>query len=197
VELAKPWLSKLSAGVLKHMMMIKLAELSQLNIDVVTRTLGMPSPHFDQKRGTRMQARPSHPQQPALLPARKGIGLLLHDPGLAKLANDPARWKKLENPKEIRLFIDLLELLRTQPHLHTGALLEHWRGTPEEEHLAELAKWDPLLAADGLEAEFRGIVQRLDTQLVEQRWQELHTKLQQIGLTPAEKAEYSELAAPH
>ena len=83
MELAKPGLSKLSTGVLKHMMLIRLAELAQLDVAAVARSLGMPTgqdPSF--------RRRPLHRPdslKPVLSPIRTGLGLLLHTPRLAAL----------------------------------------------------------------------------------------------------------------
>jgi DNA primase len=192
VELAKPWLSKLPAGVLKHMMMIRLAELSKLDADVVAQNLGLAHPHNLPPRAIHDKPRPGSAQRPARSPVRAGIELLLHNPQLAASAGDPRRWAKLDIPG-MGLLVTLLELSQAQPHLHSAALLERWRDTPEGEQLAELAKWDPLLPPDSLDAEFRGVVRLLDIRLAEQRREELHAKWQRDGLSPAEKAEYVEL----
>lgn len=205
VELAKPWLSKLPAGVLKHMMMIKLAELSQLDPRVAAASWGM-TPPAGTARGARQTSSRHHPPgRPALSPLRSAIGLLLHAPRLAELAGPARRWERLDI-RGIPLLIELLELLREQPHLHSGAILERWRDRPEGKQLAELAKWDPPLPPEGLEAEFQGVIRWLDTRLAEERREELQAKWQRDGLSPAERAEYVELqrrcagsppAAPH
>jgi DNA primase len=193
VELARPWLSKLSAGVFKHMMMIRLAELSQLSADVVAHSLGMPGQQPGP--GKPIHARPrrgSAQQRPSKSPVRSGIELLLHTPQLATIAGQAKRWEVLNIPG-LSLFISLLELLQAHPHLHSGAILERWRGTPEGQQLAELAKWEPMLPEAGLELEFRGVVQWLDTEVAKLRRDELNAKWQSEGLTPSEKVEFLEL----
>jgi DNA primase len=194
VELARPWLSKLPAGVLKHMMMIRLAELSQLSTDVVARSLGMQGIQTGPGRTapTRPQQAKLQPRRPGKSPVRSGIELLLHTPQLAAAAGQAKRWESLDIPG-LRLFIAMLELLQTHPHLHSGAIVEHWRGTAEGQHLAELAKWEPILPEESLELEFRGVVQWLDTELAKRRRDELNAKWQREGLSPTEKAEFLEL----
>jgi DNA primase len=207
VELARPGLSKLSAGVLKHMMMIRLAELSQLGTDVVARSLGMPSPRTGSGKAAQTGAqRPgTAPRRPNKTPVRAGIELLLNTPRLAAAAGQAKRWENLDIPG-LTLFIGLLELLQAHPHLHSGAILERWRGAPEGHYLAEMAKWEPLLPEESLELEFRGVVQWLDTELAKQRHDQLNAKWQREGLTPSEREEFLELqrsytatggAAPH
>ena len=194
VELARPWLSKLPAGVFKHMMMIRLAELSQLSTDVVARNLGIPGAQ-QPSPGNAVQARARRSgaqQRPSKSPVRSGIELLLHTPQLAAVAGQAKRWEILNIPG-LSLFISLLELLQAHPHLHSGAILERWRGTPEGQQLAELAKWEPILPEAGLELEFRGVVQWLDTEVAKLRRDELNAKWQREGLTPSEKVEFLEL----
>jgi len=193
VELARPWLSKLPAGVFKHMMMIRLAELSQLSTDVVARNLGMPGQQPSPGNAVQARARRTGAQQrPSKSPVRSGIELLLHTPQLAAVAGQAKRWEILNIPG-LSLFINLLELLQAHPHLHSGAILERWRGTPEGQQLAELAKWEPILPEAGLELEFRGVVQWLDTEVAKLRRDELNAKWQREGLTPSEKVEFLEL----
>lgn len=191
IELAKPGLSKLPDGVLKHMMMIRLGELARVEPQVVARVLGVPA-----QKATRQNTPPvqtsSQAKRTFLSPVRTATGLLIHAPHLAPLAGDYHRWVQLEIPG-LSVLIALLELLRAQPHLHSGALLEHHRNKPEEPYLVELAMWDPLLPAEGIEAEFRGITQWLDNRVTEHRRAELHAKWQQEGLNQSEKEEYLEL----
>lgn len=190
VELAKPGLSKLPAGILKHMMLIKLAELAQLETTTLGQSVGMAG-HGIPLRAAIAATRPSSGKQ-ALSPIRTALGLLLHSPHLAASAGTPRRWQGLALPG-VSLLIRLVELLQEQPHLHSGAILERWRGEAEEGIFAELAKWDPLLPTEGLEAEFQGVVQWLDNRLAEERRAELQAKWQRDGLSAAEKAELLEL----
>jgi DNA primase len=194
VELARPWLSKLPAGVFKHMMMIRLAELSQLSADVVARSLGMQDRQAGPGKAasTGPQRGKTQQRRPSKSPVRLGIELLLHMPRLATAAGQAKRWETLDIPG-LSLFSGMLELLQDHPHLHSGAILEHWRGTPEGQHLAEMAKWEPILPETSLELEFRGVVQWLDTELAKRRRDELNAKWQREGLTPSERVEFLEL----
>ena len=193
VELARPWLSKLPAGVLKHMMMIRLAELAQLSPEVIAQTLGMQgTPAESGKTAQAKPRRSAPPQRLSKSPIRSGIELLLHMPRLAATAGQAKRWETLDIPG-LGLFIDMLELLQAHPHLHSGAVLEHWRGTSEGLQLAELAKWEPILPEASLEVEFNGVMQWLDTEVAKRRRDELNAKWQREGLTPSEKVEFLDL----
>lgn len=191
VELARPWLSKLPAGVFKHMMMIRLAELSQLSVDVVARSLGIQANPGKTSQARQQRTQPQQ-RRPGKSPVRTGIEILLHMPRLATAAGQAKRWELLNIPG-LKLFIGMLELLQAYPHLHSGAIVEHWRGTSDGQHLAELAKWEPILPEERLELEFLGVVQWLDNELAKLRRDELNAKWQREGLTPSEKVEFLEL----
>ena len=191
VELARPMLSKLSAGVLRHMMIAKLAELAHIDGNSLTRMLaGKPGPAPTHTATARPAA-----ARGGLSPLRLGISLLLHKPAMANQAGDPQRWKTLST-RGIGLWISILEFLQTQPHSTGSAILEHWRGTKQEQLLTELAMGDPAIPAEGYEAEFTGIVRWLDSQLREQRWAYLYDKCQREALSGEEKREFLAFGEP-
>lgn len=194
VELAKPILSKLSAGALRHMMIAKLAELTRIDINALSRMLaGHAAPVTPSVHST--TPRPARPPRSGLTPLRLGISLLLHAPHLASHAGNPQRWRELTT-RGISLWINILELLQAAPHLTGSAILEHWRNTKQEQLLTELAMEDLAIPADGYEAEFLGIVRWLDSQLREQRWAYLHDKCQREGLSGEEKREFLAFGEP-
>ena len=91
--------------------------------------------------------------------------------------------------------MSVLDFLEERPDLTTGALLEQFREDDLGRHLARLAALPaPVLEAasesgtPGLEAEFRGILRRLDAAVSEQRYDALAYK--GAPLTDAEKAEF-------
>ena len=104
-------------------------------------------------------------------------------------------WKTLST-RGIGLWISILEFLQTQPHSTGSAILEHWRGTKQEQLLTELAMGDPAIPAEGYEAEFTGIVRWLDSQLREQRWAYLYDKCQREALSGEEKREFLAFGEP-
>ena len=95
----------------------------------------------------------------------------------------------------VPILIELLEILWQHPHLSTGGILEHWRGRPEEQHLAKLAVQPLALPADGLVEEFRGAIERLREQRIRQRTEQLLLKDTRRGLTESEKTELKQLLA--
>ena len=100
---------------------------------------------------------------------RMAIAMLLHRPSLtAALAESPARLITLDRPG-IPLLVELLEFLQTRPHVQCSAILEHWRGNSDGQHLAKLATSPLEVPEDGLEVEFNHTIMQLLTEAGEQQ----------------------------
>lgn len=155
VEQARPLLNTVPAGALRQLLINQTARIADMRPEQIAALL----------------EHPQRPVAPAPLPRRKGpaapspvrtaIGALLHQPGLGPRVPPPQRWSALRLPG-VKLLADLLELLRIHPHMTTGGILEHWRGTPEGGHLAKLARTDTPLDETGLEREFFDALERLN-----------------------------------
>jgi DNA primase len=84
--------------------------------------------------------------------AQAAIALLLHRPGIARLA-DLDSLAELEGD-DIALLRELLALLQRRPESNTAMLLGHWYGTPEGELLSRLAGQERLIPSEGIEQQF-------------------------------------------
>jgi DNA primase len=179
-ELARPLLSKIPAGLFRQMMLEKLAELALIDASTLARTVeGAPAE----------PTRPSRASEPAgISPVRLAIALLLNRPGLAQLCPDTRGLRELELPGS-GLLAQVLDLLHQNPQLNAGALIEHWRDRPEAQHLEKLAQWSLIVPADGMEAEFRGALERIRWLGADKRAEELLGKARSGGLTAEEKLE--------
>lgn len=154
VELARPLLNSAPNGALRLLLIDQTARIAAMRPEQLSSLLDNPerpvTPPPGQRRG---------PVTPS--PVRTAITALLHLPRLSQLATPPQRWLALQLPG-VKLLGDLLELLRVQPHISTGGILEHWRGTQEGVHLAKLARIETHLDEPGLEKEFLDALERLD-----------------------------------
>ncbi|HFC53722.1 MAG TPA: DNA primase [Gammaproteobacteria bacterium] len=183
VELARPLLRRMPPGLLREMMLARLKELSR----VPTVKLGSGGKNTTKKQ----QRGKNHVKTPS--PIRTAVSLLLQSPEMAGLAGDPQRFQAIGAPGA-GLLVELLELLQANPGLNTAALLERWRDREEGRHLARLAQWKPPFGDQGsLEAEFRGAIERLDHQYVEQRTEELLQRARCGLLGDEEKSELQRL----
>jgi len=178
VELARPLFNKLPAGVFKHMMVTRLAEIIRMEERTLSRLLGnnepVPTPGTTPHKPHRRRGHSDkRSKQPSLV--RQAITMLLNNPSLGQLEPQPQRFASLNAPG-IALLIELLEMLRTSPHLSTGALLERWRDREEGRYLAKLVQQENLVENDHQEQEFGDLLQRLYRQHLEQRIEQLCNK---------------------
>jgi DNA primase len=186
VELARPLLKQLPQGVFRHLMIERLAEMTQTDANALRRLVaGDRSPPTVKPAGIRVVNSGSSP-------VRKAISLLLHKPELAQRVACPAELRLLDIPGA-NLLRTLLELMRDSPHLNTGAVLERWRDTEEGQHLRKLARWAPETEELDTEAELRGILEQLRHQQIERRTERLLQEARLRRLSDAEKIELKEL----
>lgn len=195
VEEAKPYLGKLPDGVFRHMMAARLAEIAQIDRAAL--------PGLSMAAGSRPRVkfsggRPgSHGGAPSTV--RLAIQMLLHRPSLASILDDISILQDLDLPGT-PLLRELLELLRQNPHLNCGAIVEHWRSGDESEqeagrHLAKLASVPLMAPEDGLETEFRDVLTKLAAHKDEQIVDGLLAKARLSGLTEEEKQQLQQALA--
>jgi len=193
VELSKPLLAKLPAGIYRQKLAERLAPLANMQAEALQggQATDNTAKSGSEARGGRRPAQEDKRQAPSHV--RHAITLLLQHPQLAPLANEAAALAGLQLPG-VALLLEMLELLSGRPELTTAALLEHWRGRVEERHLFALAQKELLLDAeqDDLENEFVGALRGLKQQMLKQRYQELARKPFN-ELSTLEKAEYQQL----
>ncbi len=192
VELAKPLLKQLPAGVFQRMMVDRLEEVARLPRNALAELHGqIPSaPHA---------APPSTPRHSGVSPIRRLITLLLQEPRLASLVESTQGLAGVSLPGT-PLLIELIDFLKDSPNVHTGALIEHWRGTEAGKHLAKLAtEPTPRLEGD-LEREFLDSIAHLMAKpaaaMREARFAELSRKPFN-ELTAEERVEFAALARPN
>ncbi|HLA75748.1 MAG TPA: DNA primase [Gammaproteobacteria bacterium] len=192
VELARPLLSNLPAGVFRHMMVARLAEMVRMDAARLAPMLGMTGAILKPGKTRKPERVRQAPVQ--MSQVRLAIALLLQQPGLAAGAGDPQRFAGVRIPG-LGLLIDLLSLLQRQPELGTGALLEHWRGTEEGKHLLKLAQWQHPVPAEGIETEFQIALERLHAHGIELRKELLIDKMRAGELTAEEAREWQDLSS--
>ncbi len=186
VELARPLLATLPDSVFRDLMLEQLSEYSGLKLPQLQRRV----------LGEATEPDPPTAHQPrrdlSRSPVRSAIRLLLEQPALGARIAPPYSFADLDLPG-IELLVELLELTASNPHLSTGGLLEHWRGRPEETHLARLASTPLMVPEEGYEQELSGAVQRLLEQRNQQRAAQLLLKGRDSTLSDAEKTELKQL----
>ena len=192
VELARPHLSKMRPGVLRQLMVARLAELSHLPVAELSRLLETgdrpmtPTAQRDIRRPAAGQARPSL--------VRTAIALLLQHPELArKVADAGGEFRALEGRPGVELLFDMFQLLRERPDIKTGFIIEHYRDSEHQRALEKLLAWEhPSLSGD-IEVEFQGVLEQLRREALGAETERLMDKDRLSGLTAAEKIELKRL----
>jgi DNA primase len=191
VELAKPLLAQLPGGVFQRMLVDRLEELARLPRNALADLHGQPVQPT-------LATPPATAQRSGISPIRRIVTLLLQEPGLARLVEYPAHLASVDLPGT-PLLVELIDFLKDRPHIHTGALIEHWRGTETGRHLAKLATEPvPRLAGD-LEREFLDGIAHLLAKPLDQRREERLAELsrkQPSELTVTEREELLNLLRP-
>jgi DNA primase len=188
VELARPLVERLPAGVFRDLMMEKLAEKARVNSKNLSTLLGNQQSPASRKDRV---PRPRASGQPSLM--RQAIALLVQHPQLAQKVAERNAIAGLQQPGA-DLLRRLLEHLDSHGSATTGQILEHFRDSEDAGPLGKLAALNERLIADeerDLETEFRDLLRRLRQQDLENRIQELGERGQ--ALTPEEKKELMRL----
>lgn len=184
VDMARPLLGKLPRGAFRDLMLARLGQVVGLAAGQLRGTMSMPAEAAPQSAPRAVARRVG--AHGVSSPVKVALALLLEWPEIAQHAGEPNRFEELSIPG-IRLLQSMLEFLRDRPNFSTGAILEHWRGTPEGESLARLASWDHPVPRDGALEEFLGTLRLLDDLLLEQRTESLLQKSKVVPLSPEEK----------
>lgn len=191
-EKARPLLDKLPDGEFRRMMTTRLGEIT---LDpAVMMGPGDQLTASGHQRRHRPRHRPLAGSNSTPSAVRQAIQLLLHQPALVALIKDEAIFQGINQPG-ISLLCELVELLRVNPHLKCGAIIEHWRDAKEGQHLAKLASQAVMVPEDGLEEEFRDLVAKLAAERDEQTLDGLLAKSRLDSLTEDEKSQLQQALA--
>ena len=189
VNLANPLLAKLPDSMFRQLMVERLAELAGTRSDSVANRLDKPPPAQPPPRPPTARA-PGQPGSKSTV--RQAIELLLYQPALAAQLERPPLLEHCALPG-VSLLIEIIDLLKRQPELNTGAILEHWRNREEGRYLHKLARWNPALDNLELQADLQGYINDIQRQHIENRINYLNGEQGHRALDAAEKREYGEL----
>lgn len=191
IELARPLIGRLPGGVYREMLRAELAKRAQLDPEKLTmlNTASAPGP------SGRGPARPARVRLTG--PVRKALGLLLSQPGLAVLCEQPEALNAT-GLKGVEVLAAVLEFTRLHPHITGAGLLEHWRDTETGSYLMKLAQAELVTPPEAMESEFQAVLRDLIARRpAEQRLEDLLKASRQRALESPEKAELAELLKAH
>ncbi len=188
VELARPLLSKMPAGVLRQMMLDRLGELSRTDPGKLPVSAGAP-----EQRPLQHEYRPSGggPREPPSM-IRLAIAMLLQQPNLARNVQNESDLAELDMPG-MPLLMELLRVVKGTSGLNTASIIENFSDSEHKQNLAKLAFWQHPALEQDLEAEFSGVMSRLYEASARQKTERLLQKKQTVGLNQAESDELARL----
>lgn len=187
-KLVSNYLKKMPEGFVKHMLYERLGQVVKMDAKKLQQIMGDSSASSVKKA-----AMPLKIKNISLM--RKAIALLLQHPEFA--AEMPAEKLTLAHwqlPGH-EILKPLLDYLSAAPGLTTASLLEYWRDKPEYPLLSKLAFYEFSIPAEGILAELKGTLSRLQQQNNEYLIEQLLQKAQQQGLSSEEKQQLQQLIA--
>jgi len=146
-ELAKPLLEIIPPGAYRDLMRERLEKTVKIPL-----RLTEPQPTKSAKTLNLAQVRRTLP--------RYAISLLLAHPRLAQQLGALDSYRQIDMPG-LPLLLELIEILKTNPHLTTASLLERYRDSDTGTILARLAQAELLLDDELLDAEFFGTMEKI------------------------------------
>lgn len=121
-------------------------------------------------------------------PMREVIALLLQNPSYALRVPDLSGVQALPIPG-LSLLVEVLDNCRNYPHITTGQLLEHWRGSKNESLISRLASWEIHVNEENQEELFLDSLDKILAQCIEKQIENLQAKERSSGLSAGEKRE--------
>ncbi|ARB93330.1 DNA primase [Legionella longbeachae] len=182
INLAKPFLQKMSEGSYKQLLIGDLARLTHIE------------PHRLNQLITDQTKNPSPEPMMTLTrtPMRIAVALLLQHPEIytqSMLQMKP----ELFDAQEHEILLKLLNQLASNPKANTATLIEAWRNHPYFDFINKLAAWEHQVPEPELVKEFIDIMFFLQKQNRELTIRQLINKSRQHGLNEAEKFKLQEM----
>ena len=186
-ERAKPYLAQIPDGAFGDLMRQRLTELTGVGARQAS-----PQTHVPVQRAHAQSGANTTPKRSLV---RSAITLLLQQPSLGLEAAIPYVFAGLRQPG-VELLTELLDVVQMRPDISTGGLLELFAERDEAASLQKLASVSLPGDAASWQAEFDDVLAQLAKQTLQQRIDELMTRMREVGtsgMTPAEKDELREL----
>ncbi|MEO8401958.1 MAG: DNA primase [Gammaproteobacteria bacterium] len=180
VKLATEHINELPDGIFRQMMLDELAKRALVDVEQLKPV----------NNARTKLPRPAAPKVRSPSTMRLAMILLVQQPGLAKLIEEPLPPLNLRGFDLLR---DVIELTQRHPDLTTGGLLEFWREREEGPILAKIAQTEHMIPENGIENEFLGTIQSLRKLGNEQDIERLLAKANQAELSQEEKQLLAEL----
>ena len=178
-QLAKPLLSKFPNGVYKKLIFEELEKI-----------VGAPI-HYEVASAKKHKYKASKTLSNKVTPVRLAIAALLHDPSLVTEIDSTKEFEHSDIPG-MTLLNKIIDIWKSDPDLSQAALIERFRGKPEEEQIKKLLAWK----SPELESPKQALTDAMNwvyRKANSARIQELIDKESTSGLTDDERQEFRNL----
>jgi DNA primase len=193
-ELARPLVARLPEGMFRDMMIQRLADISQVPVARLGALVGKSNNRFEREPGLGAVRPPprsvQQPKQPSIV--WMAAAMLVQLPELGTKVTDLEFLQDLDRPG-IGLFRQLIEAVRVIPRCNTAALVEHFRDTEHESHVARLAAWNHAVLGQDVTAEFIGVLNQMRRAAIKMKVEHLLQKQKIYGLSSLEMGELAHL----
>lgn len=186
VEAAKPYISKLPAGVLRDLIVEQLAQLARTNVETLERTLAGETRSIATSAPP-VRARPKRAGE-RLEPLSRAISIALQQPAVTLQDLNYDQLIELQRPG-VDMLMEIIDAVADSPEIGPAALLERFRDHRFHERLEELATW-PHVLEDSFETDFVAVIDKLLDTLLRDEIDALKDRISAGDATEDEKQLY-------
>ncbi|WP_367606642.1 DNA primase [Legionella sp. W05-934-2] len=183
IQVAKPYLTKLSAGPFQSLLLEELARMTHITSDRIWEMC-----QVSHQAAKAIQTKKSVTRTPL----RLAVSLLLQNPQLLNQQRHPID-KTLFDEEEHTVLIKLIDLIEQSPNCTTASLLEHWRQDELFATINHLAAWDHLITEESMLHEFNDTLRYLQKQGLERKIHQFLAKSRRGELSPTDRHELSKM----
>jgi len=183
-------LKKMPYSIFHQLLSTKIAQLANINVEELRSHELYQTPindiqNIDNTESTATTAT-------IIAPIQNALNILIHCPQFT------CHIDNIDDIKNIKLYgiellLELISLLKKQPDISIGAILEYWRDRQELELLSKLACKEPIIPKDILKNELSGIIKLLGQFERDQVIQTLLSKAAFEKLNPEERQKLQNL----
>ena len=91
------------------------------------------------------------------------------------------------------LLCQIHDFINLHPGASLGSVLEHWRDTPESQHLHKISQFELDILPEDATSQLEGVIRQIQKMLADLEWQELLHNKSPGQLTEGEKKRLQEL----
>jgi len=180
-------IQQLPSGILQSILIEELSKRARVNINELKQQI-----QSKDQVATTDASLAKTPKSKLSTPIRLAISLLVQFPELVNLIEQPLPKNDLTGHAFLN---QLIEIIKKNSKITTGALLEYWRGQKEEGFIAKLAQEAHMVPEAGIKNEFLGAIRQLTSLSLDEEINRLMAKAAHTDLSDTEKLELSSLIA--